>query len=111
MTPPDSSDAVSAEQSSAPLSFDQADVPQGGGGMTCSNCAQSIAGSYFEVGASLLCAWCKDKVQSELNAGSGVARFGRAFLFGAVGGLAGAIVYYGVSAITGYNLGLISVAV
>src|SRR4051812_35489671 len=94
----------------ADLQFDRAqfETPQAA---VCASCRRILSGSYFEINGRLACEACRMKAEWEWNNSSGVGRFLRAGALGTAAAIAGAIVYYGVTALTGYQLSLISIAV
>ena len=78
--------------------------------LSCAACRRPLAESYFEVGGQKMCPACKDAAIA-VRAGSGVAAFFRAWLFGTVAGIAGCGLYYAVLAVSGYQVGLIAIVV
>src|SRR6266542_1094877 len=109
-TPPDAAD-------DAPLQLDRAE-PVGGAGpapsagpLTCAACRQPIAEHYFELNGNVACGPCRDGIVQQLQGPLGRRRFWRAFWFGSGAALVSAILWYAVSAITGYQIGLVAVAV
>jgi hypothetical protein len=78
---------------------------------TCAACKQPIAGSYYEVNGNILCDACRGAILERYTGGSGFVRFVRACLFGAMAGLVGFLIYFGVLKLTGYEVGLISILV
>ncbi|MCY1018046.1 hypothetical protein [Pyxidicoccus sp. MSG2] len=104
-------DPASPAASDAPLQFERAEFTEPRAAPQCKACERSITDTYFEVNGHLLCPSCRDTVAASLTGGSKSGRFFRALAFGTGAAAAGALVYFGVSAATGYNLGLIAVAV
>src|SRR5690242_1181720 len=101
-------------QPSAPgadLQFDTA-VPQDGaaGALSCGFCAQPItADSYFDVSGRTTCATCRAKVAELMEPPRGTAPFVIAALFGLGAGIAGAIIYYAVIALTNFEIGIVAI--
>ena len=100
---------------SAELQFDTAE-PVGGTGATatslaCTACSTEIRTSYYEVNGAVVCAPCRGKLQAQLNAGSRSGRFGKAVGFGLIAAAVGSALYYGVLALTGYEIGLVAIVV
>ena len=93
------------------LQFDQAEFQDGAPATVCGFCGQQILGSYFQVNNAIACEACRFRLQTSLDAGSGAARFLRAAGAGSAAALAGAALYYAISAMTGYEFGLISIVV
>jgi hypothetical protein len=97
-----------APESSAPLQFDQVDLPAGAPTKLCGLCGASIADTYFEAGGRVLCPACGDKVAGN---GGGRGAFPRAALFGAGAALLGTIVWLLIMKLADMELGLVAVAV
>jgi hypothetical protein len=100
-----------AASSDAPLQFERAEFTEPRAAPQCTACKRDITETYFEVNGHLLCPSCRQEVEASMTGGSKSGRFFRALAFGAGAGVAGAVLYWGVSAVTGYNLGLIAVVV
>src|SRR5262245_7998984 len=77
----------------------------------CSACQQGLVGSYFTAGSQVLCERCKTQLQLALQSRPGWTGVARAVLWGSLAGVAGAAVWWGVRAGTGYEIGLIAIAV
>jgi hypothetical protein len=77
----------------------------------CVVCHQPIADTYFAVGKQLVCPNCHGQHAAQLSDGSGFVRFLKATALGSGGGLIGALIWYGVRRVTGYEVGLIAVVV
>jgi hypothetical protein len=96
--------------SSDSLQFEKAEFAQAAPGkVTCAACKQSIPDSYFHVNRVVVCAPCKEKIQT-----SGVGRlsfkgFGMSVVCGVAAALLGALVWYAVRELTGYELGLLGI--
>jgi hypothetical protein len=93
------------------LQFDHVEYSTPGAAATCAACGQSIGDRYYEVNGQLLCPGCHEHLQRSLTGGSGLGRFARATLYGAVAGLLGAAIYYGVREVTNIEFGLIAIVV
>lgn len=76
----------------------------------CRFCGQSIAGAYYLANGAMACPSCAERAQRETPKASH-AQFVRAIVFGAVGALAGMILYAAFGIITGIMIGYISLAV
>ncbi len=98
----------------SPLQFDRADL-QGAQevqqGPACSFCGTSLYSYYFDINGQMTCEACRYKVEEELKTGPGVAGFLRASAAGFGAALIGSGIYYAVRAISGYEIGLISIVV
>lgn len=96
----------------SPLKFDKADFGDDAKtSLTCGFCNLSIDGEYYEVNGQTACADCRDQYARLGNGGTPVGRFARAVMLGGIGGVVGAGVYYAVLALTGYEIGLVAIAV
>jgi hypothetical protein len=90
------------------LRFDQ--PGPGPGSPTCGRCQKAISSAYFEVNGHVVCASCKAALQRGA-AGNGMTRLLRAAAFGMGGAVVGAGIYYAILAATGYEIGLVAIAV
>ncbi len=80
--------------------------------LACASCAQKIAHTYWDVGAGrMVCDACKAQIEATLQGGSTTRRFVGALSYGGIAAAAGAMVYFGVLKLTGYEIGLISILV
>lgn len=82
----------------------------------CRRCQAALAQRYYELRGlaaepEIVCPSCHDRAKASYEAGAGFGGFARSFLFGVGGGAAGFALYWGVLALTGYEVGLISIAV
>ncbi len=94
------------------LQFDQAEFAPGqtGAPSACAVCTNPLAGSYFTINGHPACADCAAGFEARFTGGSGFVRLMKSTLFGLLGGLVGAALYYGVAKIAGYELALIAIA-
>ena len=79
--------------------------------LTCGVCQQPLVGSYFTVNDGPTCAGCAAQVQQLLTGKPGSGVWLRATARGLGAALLGSAIYYGVRALTGYELGIIAIAV
>jgi hypothetical protein len=94
------------------LQFDQADhrgAVETPAGATCTVCKRAIPDVYFEAGGHILCATCRAKLGALAEGGSRAGRVLRAVLAGAAMAGVGAGLYYGVTAVSGYEIGLVAI--
>lgn len=90
----------------------QFDTVEGAGPAACASCKTILSGEYFQANGSNVCATCASALRQALaGAGSAPGRFVRALLWGIGAALLGAGIYYGVLALTGYEVGLVSILV
>jgi hypothetical protein len=94
------------------LQFDRAQfVDPTAATLTCAACQQPIAHTYYEVNGQTTCADCRTKAEQAVAATSGATGVIRALGAGIAAGVAGALLYYAVVALTGYQFGLIAIVV
>jgi LSD1 subclass zinc finger protein len=77
--------------------------------MACKGCGSTIAGAYYQVNRSVICERCRAVLQHP--PGSRVTRALRAAGFGLAAAIAGSVLYFAVRAITGFEFGLVAIAV
>ncbi len=106
--PPQSDPAPAGE-----LQFDRADFGEQApaGTLQCSLCQETVADTYYEINGEVVCEGCQTRAQAIRTGGSAWVRVGVATLFGTLAGALGAGIYYGISALTGYEFGLIAILV
>jgi hypothetical protein len=92
------------------LQFDRAEFNQSAA-FPCAFCKTPIAGDYFQVNGQTSCPNCRDQLNSAMSSGSKSIRALRALAAGTVAGIGGFLIYWGVRALTGYEVGLISILV
>jgi hypothetical protein len=96
----------------AGLQFERADFADGDGSTpTCRVCQRRIDGTYFEVNGLTACAGCRNGLIRRYAGSAGPLGLVKAIGAGLGAGIGGALIYYAVLAITGYELGLIAVLV
>lgn len=108
--PKEPSDATSGVDEE--LDFDRAeyddDAPPA---RSCAFCQQALVDAYYEVNGAASCGGCLAGIRAYRDWGSPGLRFLKALLFGSVAAAAGAALYYGIAALTGYELGLVALVV
>jgi hypothetical protein len=105
---------MSDTQSNKPdIQFDKAefDTVQSTSQSACTGCAAQLRDSYFDVNGKPICEACKIAVEIGFKGGSRMARLVRAVVFGSVAATAGALIYFAILKITGYEVGLVSILV
>jgi hypothetical protein len=80
------------------------------GRVQCGFCGREAQGVYYQVGDTVACTRCRNE-RAAGPTGSRIGRFSKAIVFGLVAGTLGAAVWYGVRRLTGYEIGLIAIAV
>jgi hypothetical protein len=99
-------------ENSDDLQFDRAEFKSpGSADFKCVICQQPISGPYYQINASNACPSCLAKLQQSWSEGSGAARAVRALAFGAVAAALGAGIWFAITALTGYQLGLVAILV
>jgi hypothetical protein len=100
------------------LQFDRAvhaEAPNAGHELSCAMCTAPLRTEYFHVAEQPTCATCKSAVeranQNAASQGRRPAIFARAFALGLVAAIAGAILYYAVIALTGWEIGLVAIVI
>jgi hypothetical protein len=99
------------------LQFDravQSEAPNAGG-LTCAICTTPLRTEYYHVAEQPACAACKDTARRENQKAETQRRhpgiLARSFGFGLVAAIAGAILYFAVIAITGWEIGLVAIVI
>jgi hypothetical protein len=105
-------DDVTGPQGGEELQFDQAEyttpLPAG---PICGGCKRPIADQYYEINGKIVCPECRHRIEASFHGGSRFVRVVKAFLFGSVAAVAGAVLYYVILRVTNINFGLVSVLV
>jgi hypothetical protein len=96
--------AVHAEE--APTS-----APEGAGDMECASCKSPIKKYYYHVDGAAVCAKCKQAAADASGTARGAGALFKAFLFGGVAAVLGAAIYYGVIALTNFEIGIVAIAI
>ncbi len=95
--------------SDAPMQFEHAEMAAAVA--TCGSCKRAISTEYWTVGDQQLCGACKRAIELHLQRPVGWRTWARVFGLGSAAALAGTVLYFAVLKITGYQLGLIAIAV
>jgi len=94
------------------LRFDKAKFDESGTpSLSCAFCQRDVFGTYYEINGQTACEACRFRVESERTEGSPLVKALRALVGGGIGGIVGAGIYYAVSALTGYEIGLVAIIV
>jgi hypothetical protein len=105
---------MSPESVRAPLDheirFDAAAEPAAAA-PACGNCSRPITESYHEANGVVVCPECRTALEAAATGGSSSKRLARAALYGFGAAVAGAGLYYAIVALTGYEIGLVAIAV
>jgi hypothetical protein len=92
------------------LQFDRVEYASTPTATTCANCRQPIVQSYYEVNGKLICSRCHEALAQGSDGSRGL-RVGRALIAGFGAAVLGAVVWWGVRKLTGYEVGLISIGI
>jgi hypothetical protein len=85
--------------------FDQAPTT------ACASCKAPLVNHYYDVNGSTVCEKCRYAIEAHLTSGSAMGRIVRATGAGLGAAILGSGLYYAISALTGYELGLIAIVV
>jgi hypothetical protein len=95
----------------ADLQFDRAEFDTPGAAGPCAACKQPIVDRFYRVNGQMVCASCLERLRAVREIGTPGARFLAASGLGFLAAIVGAGLYYGVRALTGYELGLVAIVV
>jgi hypothetical protein len=102
---------MTSPETPSSLQFDRAEPATPSSGPACVACSRPLTDTYHTLNDRVLCEPCRRRLESEWTSASGAARVLPAFLWGLGGAILGAALYYGVLALTGYEIGLIALVV
>jgi hypothetical protein len=109
------SEPIDAPPPSSSLQFDRAELPSAAAPekqeVACAFCQAPLYSFYFDINGQMACEGCRYKVEEQLTTRPGFTGFLRACAAGFGAALVGSGIYYAVRAITGYEIGLISILV
>ncbi len=92
------------------LQFERADFGTAPA-QACIGCHQPIAGDYYDVNGQAFCPACRTALVQAHGASPGAAAFVRALVAGLGAGAVGSTLHYLIYRLTGYQLGLVAIAV
>lgn len=92
------------------LQFDHADFGAVAA-PACARCRAPLSRTYFEIDGATGCEACARAVQLAANASLTLPALLRAFVFGAGAALAGALLWFAVAKLTGFEVGLIAIVI
>jgi hypothetical protein len=93
------------------LQFDRAEFSGQPANPTCAGCQQPVVDRYFDVNGQMTCPTCRAAIANTLEKDPGWTAPLIALAAGLAGGLVGALLYYAVVKLTGYEIGLIAIVV
>jgi hypothetical protein len=79
--------------------------------VVCAACGSTVRLWYYDVGGEQYCGGCKQKLERESGSVRGWSVTLRAALYGLAAAVAGAIIYYGVIAITNFEIGIVALLI
>jgi hypothetical protein len=95
-----------------PIQFDRAEYADTSvSAPACALCKKTLADSYFEVNGQTMCAECTGEVRQAHSGTPGTGGIVKAIGAGIGAGILGALLYYAVLALSGYEFGLIAIVV
>ena len=106
----------SGDPTATPLQFDTVEPaagaapPTAGATVQCFSCSRPID-NYFELNGKIVCNSCRANILHHFTGPMGFSRFAMVALKGAGAAAVGSLLFYGVRAITGYELGLVGILV
>lgn len=77
----------------------------------CTECHRTLIAFYYDVSGKTICEACKYTIEARMTGGSAAGRFARATGAGLVAAALGSALYYAITALTGYEIGLIAIVV
>ena len=77
----------------------------------CTNCKRALSSSYYQIGQAFVCASCKELIVRAIESGKANQRFLPALAYGVGAAIVGSLVWYAIRKATGYEIGLVSVAI
>ena len=98
-------------QTKTDLQFERMEPREGAAETSCAACQRKISDVYFEAAGRIFCTTCRDGVLAAQAGGSGAARLAKALVFGVGAAAVSAVVWYAIVKLTGYELGIIAIAV
>ena len=93
------------------LQFERAEFSGGANKSTCANCKGPASPEYHELAGKIFCTACRQRIEASLDNMRASENFPRSFLWGLGAAVLGALIFYAISALTGYQIGLIAVVV
>ena len=79
--------------------------------VTCAVCGKSVGSQYYHANDKPVCASCRDVLLASTVTPRAAGAFVKAGLFGLGAAIAGAAIYYGVIAITNFEIGLVAILI
>src|SRR6187431_3024570 len=93
------------------LQFDRTERAEPTAVALCGYCNQPLDGSYYQINGRAACQRCHAQLMASLQKHGPVVSFVVATAFGTAAAALGGLVWYTISTLTGYMIGLVAVAV
>jgi len=92
------------------LQFDRVEKATGSA-TTCARCKRPLGATYYQANGVVICEVCRGDLEAAWNTGTFASRFGQSLVWGVGASALGAGIYFGFTAITGFELSLIAIVV
>jgi hypothetical protein len=93
------------------LQFERAEYSGGNTGPACCTCKEPATPQYHQFNGRVFCTNCRQQIEQSIQQLHQTGSMAQAALFGLGAAVLGSVIFYGVTALTGYELGLIGVLV
>lgn len=93
------------------LDFEKADFGTASAGAKCASCSKDLRITYYEANGLTVCTACRQQLAAAESSEGGIGRFLRASIYGAAGGMIGAVIWYAIGKLFNLELGIIAIAV
>jgi hypothetical protein len=93
------------------LQFDRTERTETTAAALCGYCNQPLDGTYYQINGRAACQTCPAQLMASVAKHSPVVSFVVATAFGTAAAALGGLVWYAISTLTGYLIGLVAVAV
>jgi hypothetical protein len=100
-----------ADRKDGELQFERAEYSGGHSGPSCCTCKRPAESEYHQLNGRVFCTACRSQIEHSIEKLHKSGSLLRAGLFGLGAAVVGSLIYYAVSAATGYEFGLIAVVV
>jgi hypothetical protein len=96
---------------SGDLQFERAEYAGGNAGPACCTCKQPATPQYHQFNGRVFCTNCRQQIEQSIQQLHQRGSMAQAALFGVGAAVVGALIFYAVTSVTGYEIGLIGVLV
>jgi uncharacterized membrane protein len=77
----------------------------------CAICKLALPGSYYNINGAVACPDCKNRLESEFTSRNSAGGIFKALAFGIPAAILGAVIYYAILALSGYEIGLVAILI